>query len=808
MKKLSLLLILISFQHQVSIAQQPVQWLQQWTSKHSIEKLWLHFDRDNYLAGETAWFKAYLAADYQPDTISTTIYAELLNSNNVIISRKIYPVLDGRSMGQLELPDTLSSGTYIIRAYTPTMLVAAPGQAGQFIFQRNVIVFGRKQTQAPQPISNALKLEFFPESGNFITGKLNTLVFKATNAAGLPVTVNGTIKDDKGRTLTRFETYHDGMGMFDITPEADTKYFAHLENNNAASTYPLPISVSNGIVFRVIPSGLSKIFEIEQSKENSLFQAAYMIGQMQNRVVFKKYFDSLNIKETISGTLDVSKLNSGILQITVFNKDNMPLAERLCFVDNGEYRIKASLQTDTVSFSPRGKNVFTLSIADSVAGSFSVAVTDAAYNLQSGNTDDIISSFLLTADIKGYVHQPSYYFFNQTDSTSNALDLVMMSNGWRRFSWKELAKDSFPLTKIVDPGYIQVAGTIKKLGTKKVFVSKPFLVFITGQDSSKVMRMGVTDAYGNFKLDSLLFFGTSRMLFKDIRGKKSEPLEIFLSADTLTRHFQLMQPEKNIFVTGWKPDLVSQSKLADDLEAINKAEGITLGGITVKARKKSVLEQLEEKYTSALFSGYAERTIDLVNTDERIVQNNIFDYLMGRVPGLHISNDGPDYSIYYRQTASLSSMGMMPMALYLDEVPTDPSFIAAIPADQIALVKVFSNFAGADGNAPGGVLAIYTKKDADIYNSVSRGDMVKYQGYSVIKEFYSPDYATAAPSLQADNRITLLWKPDIKLRGINPKVPIRFYNNDRTNSFKIVAAGMTLDGRLMMIEKKIESGKD
>jgi hypothetical protein len=76
-------------------------------------------------------------------------------------------------------------------------------------------------------------------------------------------------------------------------------------------------------------------------------------------------------------------------------------------------------------------------------------------------------------------------------------------------------------TTYQDPGYIQVAGNIFKSGTKKLFVSKPFLIFITGQDSTKQMRMGVTDAFGNFKLDSMLFFGTTRMLFKDIRGKKA-----------------------------------------------------------------------------------------------------------------------------------------------------------------------------------------------------------------------------------------------------------------------------------------------
>ena len=174
MKHKFFFILIFLFFNQISFSQQAASWLRQWSDKHSIEKAWLHFDREVYLAGETAWFKAYLLADYQPDTISTSLYVELLNSNQSLIVRKIIPVLDGRTMGQFELSDTLSSGAYFIRAYTPSMLNAAPGQVGDFVFQKSIYVFG-KTTEQPKPAtSNSLRLEFFPESGNFVEGTLNT----------------------------------------------------------------------------------------------------------------------------------------------------------------------------------------------------------------------------------------------------------------------------------------------------------------------------------------------------------------------------------------------------------------------------------------------------------------------------------------------------------------------------------------------------------------------------------------------------------------------------------------------------------
>ena len=44
----------------LGFAQKPDELLQKWSEKSPIEKVYLHFDRENYIAGETAWFKAYL----------------------------------------------------------------------------------------------------------------------------------------------------------------------------------------------------------------------------------------------------------------------------------------------------------------------------------------------------------------------------------------------------------------------------------------------------------------------------------------------------------------------------------------------------------------------------------------------------------------------------------------------------------------------------------------------------------------------------------------------------------------------------
>lgn len=652
-------------------------------------------------------------------------------------------------------------------------------------------------------------MEFFPEGGNFITGLSNSIAFKATNEKGLPVEVSGVVKKDNGEQVASFSSLHDGMGYFDITAEQNSNYYAVINNDAAGKKYNLPTQTTKGLVLRIISSGKTKTYEILQRNDDPAFKAAYMIGQMQHHVVFRKEF-----KETgneMTGMIQTANLSSGILHVTVFNKDNIPLAERLTFVDNREYILPGDLITDTLNFSARGLNQFTLALKDSVRGSFSVSVYDAGFDTRTKREDNIFSGLLLTSDLKGYIHNPAWYFSSASDSVQNALDLVMMTNGWRRFNWNNLLKAPLPANKYKDPEYISLDGKITMEGAKKPFADKELMMLILTADSSKNLQMIHTDAEGRFHNDSVIFFNRARILFTDIKGKRSRFIDVKMGEDSLHRPYAVpMLPVQRQGLPENATAVDVSKKMREEYDAAIKAEGVMLEGVTLKVRKKTELEQLEERYVkNGMFGGQANQTVDLVNkTDETIGYQTIFDYLAFRVPGLQVTREDNRYSIFYRQGPTASALGHIPMALFLDEVlQTDADAITAIPPDQVAMVKVFSSFAGASGGGPGGALAIYLKKGSDYFSSLpAAGELINYNGYTVIKEFYSPDYKVENNS-QPDHRITLYWNPIIFVNDVNVKIPVRFYNNDRTRQFKIVAEGMTHDGKMLMIEKIVGSDK-
>jgi hypothetical protein len=566
----------------------------------------------------------------------------------------------------------------------------------------------------------------------------------------------------------------------------------------------LPIQSDKGITLAVITNPQELSFEIQQKIADPAFGAAYIIGQMQHHVVFRQ--DLTAGKQTVSGLINTQKLNSGILQITVFTQDGMPLAERLCFINNKEYVQEAGLIADTLSFSEKGKNHFTLLLKDTVQGSFSVSITDPAYDILPAREENIFSTLLLTSDIRGYVHNPSWYFTGNADSAKRAIDLVMMTNGWRRFRWNDLIKNKVPEKNYKDLSYITLAGRVNLQDSKKPFTEKDMVITMNNADSTSTVQLVTTDKQGYFRLDSMFFWGNNRLLFSDIKGNKSQFIEVKMSADSLSKFVPI---QMSYTIPSTVNDILSSSKQAKmgiDYDVIQKASGIMLEGVTLKGkRKKTPLQEVEEKYTSGLFAGNSQYTIDMVNTTEPIPQRNIFEYLQSRVPGLTITGDGIDYTLYYRGGQTMSLMSPVPMKLFLNEMKTDAATISNIRASDISLVKVYSHFVGAEHNGAGGVLSVYTKKGTD--NNATQASsvyQVNYKGYSVSKEFYSPDYKVdVSEKNKTDNRITLHWQPDLFVSGINTELPITFYNNDRTKQFKIVIEGMTVTGKMLLIEKII-----
>ena len=67
------------------------------------------------------------------------------------------------------------------------------------------------------------------------------------------------------------------------------------------------------------------------------------------------------------------------------------------------------------------------------------------------------------------------------------------------------------------------------------------------------------------------------------------------------------------------------------------------------------------------------------------------------------------------------------------------------------------------------------------------------EGYSQVKEFYSPDYSILTP--EPDYRRTLYWNPSV-VPDKDGKAAIRFYNISTRSKYNISAETITQDGTI------------
>jgi hypothetical protein len=787
---------------------------------NNAEKVHLHIDRFVFGAGETVWFKAYIHSGESNGVTSSVLHAEFLKGDSLISYQRL-PVVLAVSNGQFVLPDSLFTGWYTVRAYTEAMLNQQPAR----FFQTDIYIHGLKGGHKDKPafFNDSIRVSFFPEGGSLIKGLESTVAFKVTDEWGNPLDFSGIVRAENGDSLALIHTYHNGMGEFKLRPFNGQRYYVETSAAGNNTKYFLPVPLEEGAVLSLIYHPEGVYFDLAQAVNSRKKKASVIVGNMFQKEVFRRKISDKD--NNIQGLLKTKQLNSGILSVTVFNDEGLPLAERLIFINNKEYKQAAHIIQDTIDFGVKAKNHIKIVLNDTVQGSLSVSITNAELGFTSQRPASIISDLLLKSEIKGDILSPDWYFQEGNDSVSTGLDLLMLTQGWRNYNWMPEDKNPMGLKQFKDPSFITIRGRALLRGTKTPLSDSKLMVVLSAKGITNNILLTETDKQGHFIIDSLLFFGKARFYFAEQREKKkARYIDIVLSESVFPdKHL----PEESTRQVYMDRQHQHYHKIPDSiinyLEEITRAEGKMMQGVTVTAKKKTPVEKLEDEYTVGAFStnAFVERVIDLVNTNEPIVQPNIFEYLKSRIPGLMIAdpdlskyppdpsepgfdprNDPTKLRLFYRQLPSVSSLGNPPMVVYLNEIETDPDVIATIPAAEIALIKIYSSFVSAPGSGPGGVMAIYTKKSKDI--SEPLGSTISYEGFSVIKEFYAPNYK-ADPSLifKPDTRITIDWRPNIFVNNINPVIPISFYNSDRTKRFRVVVEGMTTSGKLISIEQII-----
>ncbi|MCA6490192.1 MAG: hypothetical protein IM551_09215, partial [Chitinophagaceae bacterium] len=461
---------------------------------------------------------------------------------------------------------------------------------------------------------------------------------------------------------------------------------------------------------------------------------------------------------------------------------------------------KLVLTTDTISFDKGGQNAFTLQSLDTIFSSLSVSITDADYD--EINPEKSIYQLMGGDIFKSYPFNAAMAMqWLETGRDRDFDQWLQAQDIWYPAMTDQMKESINANVRQGETGYIQLYGKIENLTEKRTKKAGSMNLILSTEDNQKELMQAELAADGSFAANDLFYYDSVNIYLQPNGITVSDQNKISLRSNLI-----LANPERKLPVPRLlpvpSPDSLAQlqQKYAADKRILDSmASSGTLQEVVVTTRVKKRIEEIDEKYTTGLFSSDGIM-FDIVSNNIANVQPNVFSYLQGRVAGLQISAQPFD-------SPTLRWRGD-PVAVFLNEIQLrDPSALNNIPMSDVAYVKVFRPpFFGASLGGSGGAIAVYTRRgdEGEMYD-VTNLKRIKLEGYSRPTNWESSlsDPEKKKKSVR-DIRKTLYWNPSVQLdKDVNQFV-VRFSNNDVTKRFRIIAEGLTKEGDLIRLEKLIE----
>lgn len=764
---------LFSFVPPDDVLQTILKKINEYSQSHPQEKIYMHIDKPFYAAGDNIWFKTYLVEGslHQLDSQSRVVYAELMNSSQQVIDRKILPISEGISLGDFKIPDTVRQGRYLIRAYTSHM----KNTDEAFFFKKEISVLNQVNRHKPETalVPDSVDITFYPEGGNLVaTGSMTRVAFKALSPDGNSLNVEGEILDQDKKVIAPFSTQHAGMGVVSFKPEEGRKYTARIlkpfTNNRL---YSLPNVQAKGYSIQVTENPKSfkvvVVTNVDKPTDGKL-PISYVV-QSRGKVYFAQ--PGVIATNATFAFVPKPKLPDGISQITVFDGQGRPVAERLVYLDQKE-TIDISLTADkkmygkrelvTLTATPKYKN-------DKPAqGHFSISVFDEGSSNPEKYPLSITNYLSLVSDLKGKIENPGYYFKDTLVQTKKDLDLLMMVHGWRRFLWTDVLSDTqSPLIYKREQG-IPISGKIMKPAGKGT-VEKSLVKVMTMTGESKLLN---PDTTGRFYFDDMLFYDSLKFVFQTENEKgKKKPYKFILDKPAF--------PIRSGHEFSSFAQFDAGSFLAQNTQ-YQSANRMTTSTQELQAIEITAKRIDEIKQRGAVIGNPSDV---IVVGKEANSYNDIFQYLQSKIAGLIVTGTPGNMTVQIRNS---------PPAFLINGSVVTIEQISMISPSAIESVEVVKGSAAARYGAlgainvnigPGG----WAPEAVGVNNAM-------IHGFDAPREFYSPRYDLDDERHKlADNRTTLYWNPLVKI-GQQGSATVSFYTADVNSQYRVVIEGITPDG--------------
>ncbi len=752
--------------------------LENYCRSNPFEEVWLHTDREIYASGEAVRIKGYLLSypELKLASYDSYVYAEILAHDNRPVAQATMMVEEGSGTVMLYLPDTLSSGTYLLRAYTAVMKNYMPH--GCFmksitvvnpLSDRQVNLFtGTKLTNDPPS-----EVMFLPEGGALINGTENRTGIITLNRYGFPVSCSGRLESEDGLTVTEVTSDSTGTGLFSFTPEKGVKYYFIPENDS--ERYLLPASSDKGIMlwadYKDEGSVTVRARQVSDGDELP-YRSGIILIQSRGKILHSEKITFR--KEEFRTVVPADDLTPGINNIALFDGDGNFLCERYLFIPSPER--SHPLMRCTQPEKRRDNIRIEIEGPVSGVGSLSVSVPSP------GKQGLLASEYLmLGSEIRLPVNLPALreaFPFLSTDAknilllgaTSNWIDWVKIASGtFAAHIWHEEREGRFLyLTQPAEEGEN-----------------------IQNRRKAYLTAFGLSPSFQYAEDD-----GTGRYSF--FIEKKDHINEIIIRVDDggVNRPVSI----ESRYSDRYLPSLFPADTLPSGSEG--EAEQLTVRyqvrkiyGITDTA---SVAAAMPVRRPAFRLYGRADQEVILEDYISLSSMREIFFELIKRL-SVRSGRDGAS-SVIYDPTLRRSP------ALFIDLVPVDDADIILDlnPAHVRQIDVITGDYMVGDALFPG-IISVTTHEGN--YNDIRLPDntvRIPWKMHDHPKAFVMPDYGTDASrrSRLPDFRNTLYWN-DGPVNDSGGTTVYEFPGSDDTADYQVIFNMFTPSGDIISVRSKL-----
>ncbi len=798
------------------------------------EKVYLHFDNMGYFENETLWFKAYVTRTYDghASDLSKVLYVELLNPTGDVLQTLKYPIDSlGQSHGEMKLDTILGSGLYEVRAYTRYMT----NWGTNAVFSRVIPIFKTPKTEgdysdltiATIPYHNRLpnrrdpldslyvraagegvytddlmktiSVKFYPEGGDLIAGKKCRVAMLAVDDNGHPHEGEGFVMNERGDVLASVKTDTLGRGLFELVPDTGKLTFQmrNLKKSTRRSVqyFTLPEAKKEGCTLHVDAVNENMLATLQCTDKMCGNQLGYVL--MHNGNIYR--CDTLTASPLMEIELDRQAMPEGVNQMTVFDSRGAIMAERLFFLcpkpDKGD-----SIQVTAITqrLKPCGKVELELQTKPNANLSFSAMDAKTMTNGKQGNMK---TWMLLSSEVRGYIHNVDYYFEADDKEHRQNADLLMMTQGWRRYDWR-LMSEKYTFRKaqpIEDQFYLN--GQLKVYRKHNPVSNVRMYVSLYNEKGQSLIGNAVTDAEGNYAFKMPFLDGEWKMCIyttRDIKKKDKEKEKRKTYYVGIDRQFspnpRYLTPSETTILHPLAPNAFVK-KPFEELEEEDEFIPITekdyvLQNVTVKAKRKYFTndnwrfknEEYGKQYASLYYN--ADRELDKI-LDRGEPAPYIHDFILQK-----LKDRLGKYNYIPRDTKAFTSERIFYVIDNNDRSVSSPVYLDEVKSIYIVFNEMISptiENAWTFIDTPKLNIIVYLYCH-HLFSSESNKGLRRtyFQGFNVIPPM-------------ADFRRTIWWQPDITTDA-QGKAKVEFFNNSTCEEMYISVEGMTQDGKVLVNE--------